>query len=190
MVNLQNSWFGSGDDGRSVVQTGQFIGGTNSVLAKFGVGKWILTGANNLLGGTDIEDGILSIDSLNKIGSGYLGMAGGTLQFTGTNSETKTGSFWSDRRTFSEFDVVNAGVNLTINATNVGTSTSGRINSLIKEGQGTLTLSGQGWTGGAAVDVNGGFLVTTAANMLSPTEERTPRSSPTPARTRGWCRPG
>ncbi|NBQ80233.1 MAG: hypothetical protein EBT99_16805, partial [Betaproteobacteria bacterium] len=84
-------------------------------------------------------------------------MAGGTLQFTGTNSETKTGSFWSDRRTFSEFDVVNAGVNLTINATNVGTSTSGRINSLIKEGQGTLTLSGQGWTGGAAVDVNGGF---------------------------------
>ncbi|NBY65670.1 MAG: hypothetical protein EBQ51_01090, partial [Verrucomicrobia bacterium] len=164
VVNLQNSWFGSGDDGRSVVQTGQFIGGTNSVLAKFGVGKWILTGANNMLGATDIDAGILSIDSFSKIGSGYLGMSGGTLQFTGTNSETKTGTFWSDRNTFGAFDIVKEGVNVTINSTN---ATSARVNSLRKDGAGTLTLSGLGWSGGAAVDVNNGFLVTTAANMLS-----------------------
>ena len=69
VVNLQNNWFGSGDDGRSVVQTGQFIGGTNSTLVKLGVGKWILAGSNNLLGNTDIEGmgSILSIDSLSKI---------------------------------------------------------------------------------------------------------------------------
>ncbi|NCV61241.1 MAG: hypothetical protein EBW52_07565, partial [Betaproteobacteria bacterium] len=69
VVNLQNNWFGSGDDGRSLTQTGQFIGGTSSVLAKYGVGKWILTGLNSLSGGTDIEAGILSIDSFSKIGS-------------------------------------------------------------------------------------------------------------------------
>ncbi|NBS40851.1 MAG: hypothetical protein EBS73_16685, partial [Betaproteobacteria bacterium] len=164
VVNLQNNWFGSGDDGRSLTQTGQFIGGTSSVLAKYGVGKWILTGLNSLSGGTDIEAGILSIDSFSKIGSGYLGMSGGTLQFTGANSETKTGSFWSDRNTFGAFDIVKEGVNVTINSTN---ATSGRANSLRKDGEGTLTLSGQGWSGGAAVDVNDGFLVTTAANMLS-----------------------
>ncbi|NBU50965.1 MAG: hypothetical protein EBS47_13000, partial [Betaproteobacteria bacterium] len=40
VVNLQNNWFGSGDDGRSVVQTGQFIGGASSTFVKYGVGKW------------------------------------------------------------------------------------------------------------------------------------------------------
>jgi autotransporter-associated beta strand protein len=120
VVNLQNNWFGSGSDGRSVVQTGQFIGGTNSTLVKYGVGKWTLTGSNNLLGNTDIEGmgSIISIDSLNKIGAGYLGMAGGTLQYTGTNDATKSGIFYSDRNSFSAFDIANTGVNFTLNSTN------------------------------------------------------------------------
>jgi autotransporter-associated beta strand protein len=204
VVNLQNNWLGSGNDGRSVVQSGQFIGGAGSTFVKYGVGKWTLTGSNNLLGNTDIEGGIISIDSLSKIGAGYLGMAGGTLQYTGTNDATKNSIFYSDRNSFSAFDIVNAGVNFTLNSTNAA---SWKINSLRKDGQGTLTLSGVGWGGGAAVDVNSGFLVTTAAlsqsrkvppspsagrrrSAPSPTEERTPSSSPTRERTRGWYRPG
>jgi autotransporter-associated beta strand protein len=154
---------GFGDSSNETL-SGTFSG-SGGRITKYGSGTVTLTGNNTFDGGVVFSAGILSASSLANLGgtTGYFGLHSGTLQYTGTGSETRTGAMWNDLAGKDAYiDITSATANLTLNATS-GT----RNQSVNKNGAGTLTLNGGGWTGGSAVNVNAGKLVTTAANMLS-----------------------
>src|SRR3546814_1931512 len=102
-------------------------------LSKQGEGTLVREGANNYLGGTRIDAGVLSVSS-----DANLGHADGALTFNG-GTLAKTGSFDTDRAialtAAGRFDVSTATV-LELNGAVDGAG------ELIKQGEGTLVLEG------------------------------------------------
>ncbi|MEI6656024.1 MAG: autotransporter-associated beta strand repeat-containing protein, partial [Verrucomicrobiota bacterium] len=112
-------------------------------LVKGGGGRLTLSGANTFSGGTTVEDGILSINSLSDTGasglgnSGIITLNGGTFQYSG--HEAYPGSRFRLNSGTVTFDITQNDAILTINRYYVGTT-------LHKKGAGTLALGGLvGW---------------------------------------------
>ena len=94
------------DDGTSGGTAVLITGST--VVKQVGTGTTVLTGANTYTGGTEINNGILSISNDNNLGntSGGISFDGGTLQTTANISTTRSmtlnaggGTFFTDNST-------------------------------------------------------------------------------------------
>jgi fibronectin-binding autotransporter adhesin len=120
---------------------------TARTLTKDGAGTLVVTGTAgaNFQGGAILTAGTLSISSDSNLNgtSAPLTFSGGTLQVTGTNLTSlntgRTTTFTAART--AGFDIANASNNFTVSQ-NL-TQTSG---GLLKDGAGTLTLTGTGST--------------------------------------------
>jgi len=127
-------------------------------LVKEDVGTLILKGENTYTGGTLIKDGILQVSSDGNLGaaSGGVGIDGGTLQFAGgfdSARAVRLGSGGGTIDTMGNTDTLSG----------VVSGTGG----LVKEGAGTLVLSGENsYSGGTAIR-DGVVRVSSDANLGS-----------------------
>jgi autotransporter-associated beta strand protein len=145
--NASSTFSGTVDDGISTVQ-----------LTKTGTGTLTLSGKNSYSGGTDLNGGILAVNSDTNLGTGLLRFDGGTLEALtadgGINSAKAItlnaggGTFLADTGTISRLSGSISGVG-----------------SLTKAGIGTLVLTGvNNYSGGT--NFNGGILaVNSDANL-------------------------
>jgi len=165
-------------------------GGLNGLgLTKLGTGTLTLTALNTYTGVTTFGGGTVSVDTIGDGGeAGNIGMAstsrwnhifdGGTLSYTGLTASTDR-DFWV-LGNGGRIDVTTAGETLTIQGIEIaldGNLTLGGAGDilissaifsgggLIKEGAGTLTLSGANTYNGAAT-ISNGMLVLGAADVI------------------------
>ena len=125
-------------------------GGT---LNKNGAGTLMLSGINTYSGGSELLAGAVSVGAMSGFGSGYIALKNGAaIQYTGTGSETRAGTYW--------FDNGNAVLNVASpSATLTLWRTAGAHNKLmIKTGGGTLRYGATGDNGGSSAQVDGGVL--------------------------------
>ena len=133
-------------------------------IAKSGLGTWGLSGANTFSGQLTVQNGTLSIASINNASSngtlgnsalavilGNTGAQTGTLQYTGGNAAS-TKAFTMATGGTGAFDVTTGATTLTLSGVIGGSG------AMVKTGSGKLTLSGaNSYTG--ATTVTGGTLV-------------------------------
>ena len=135
------------------------ITGTGSITKTQG-GTLILTGNNTYSGGTTIKDGVISVTQNANLGqaNGALTFDGGALQINGTalGSMDRNITLASNG---GALDIVEAGHNLTLNGTITGAGT------LLKQGAGTLVLTGQNSFGGISIEE--GKLIAQTASLAN-----------------------
>ena len=160
---------GSGTFSGTISGTGTTGGTPGQVsLLKVGAGTQTLSGTNNSTGYITIRGGVLSVPSVNSLFSSWVAMQqGGTLQYTGTGSESKTGLlYWNSGS--GTIDVASPTANLTFNVTGGDWGSAG--GTFTKTGPGTLTLATSGTSiilgkpialnqGTVALQTNGGNLI-------------------------------
>jgi autotransporter-associated beta strand repeat len=145
--NSNSTFSGVVENGTSVLQ-----------LTKVGTGTLTLTGANTYTGGTNLNGGILAVNSDGNLGTGPLSFNGGTLEALaagggiisskGITLNAGAGTFLAD-----------AGTNSILNGVISG------VGSLTKNGPGMLTLTGANtYTGGT--NLNGGILAVNSDSNL------------------------
>lgn len=116
-----------------------------------------LSGSNTYSGGTELLQGTLRVNALSGIGTGYLAVKNGaTFVYAGSGSETTTRNLFLDLGA-SAIEVSQAGAVLTWND---GQAKTG---AFTKKGAGTLVLGG-GFSGSAAIQVEGGTLILNGTN--------------------------
>ncbi|MGI4721534.1 MAG: autotransporter-associated beta strand repeat-containing protein [Janthinobacterium lividum] len=135
------------------------ITGTGGITKTQG-GTLILTSTNTYSGGTTIKDGVISVTQNANLGqaNGALTFDGGALQINGT----ALGSM--DRNITlagngGALDIAEANHNLTLNGTITGAGT------LLKQGAGTLVLTGQNSFGG--ISIKEGKLIAQTASLAN-----------------------
>ena len=143
----------------SALTVSNTISGDGKII-KTGVGTLTLSGSNTFTGGANINAGVLSLGSVNAIGSsGTISFGGGTLQYTSSNTTDYSSRFSTASSQAYKLDT--NGQNITW-ATGL-TSSGG---SLVKSGSGTLTLSGDNtYSGSTTLSV--GNLTLTGNNSTS-----------------------
>jgi autotransporter-associated beta strand protein len=128
-------------------------GGTGTLgLTKVGSGTLTLSGANTYTGGTNFNDGVLSLNSSGAIGSsGTISFDGGTLRYTSSNTTDYSSRF--STAASQQYKVDTNGQNATW-ATAL-TSSGG---TLTKSGSGTLSLTNSSNSYTGTTTINGGTL--------------------------------
>ncbi len=153
-------------DFSGVIQNGT---GTLNVI-KVGTGTQTLSGTNTYTGSTTISSGVLKIATLGNGGvAGNLGKAtnaaanlvfdGGTLQYTGVTASTDR-NFTINAGKTGTFDILSATTALTVSGGSAATT-----GALVKDGLGTLILSGANLHGGNTT-ISLGTLKLGAADVL------------------------
>jgi len=146
--NLSTEVGGIISDGGAAPALGGLLisAGTGGSLIKVGTGTLTLTGSNTYSGGTSFNGGIVAVKSDANLGTGRLSFNGGTLQALATGGgiiSSKATTLDALGGTFS----ADAGT-----ASNLSGTISG-VGSLIKEGVGTLALTGANtYTGGTVLN--------------------------------------
>jgi autotransporter-associated beta strand protein len=109
-----------------------------------------------LTGKTYVDGGVLSVAALTSLPSGSVQIQGGTLQYTGaTGSTTRVFNVGFGGGAVS---VTQSATGLTLSGVATGANTGQATDALLKNGVGTLILSGSGDNGGLFVTVNAGTL--------------------------------
>ena len=136
-------------------------GGTTAIT-KIGNGTLTLSGNNSYSGGTTINSGTISVNSATSLGS-----AGGNLTFAGNSTIAATANITSSRNY-----AINSGVSGTVDvATSSTFSNNGTISglgTLVKAGNGTLTLTGNNSYSGGTTVSNGTLAVSGSGTLGSP----------------------
>jgi autotransporter-associated beta strand protein/YVTN family beta-propeller protein len=143
-------------NGSNAILSGNII--NPGSLTKIGAGTLTLTGANSYSGGTNLNGGILAVNSDVNLGAGPLSFDGGTLQALaagGGITSLKAVNLFPGGGTF----LADAGT-----ASRLGGSITG-VGSWTKTGPGTLALSGTNtYSGGTTIA--GGTLLTQSVSAL------------------------
>ena len=143
-------------NGSNAILSGNII--NPGSLTKIGAGTLTLTGANSYSGGTNLNGGILAVNSDVNLGAGPLSFDGGTLQALaagGGITSLKAVNLFPGGGTF----LADAGT-----ASTLGGSITG-VGSWTKTGPGTLALSGTNtYSGGTTIA--GGTLLTQSVSAL------------------------
>ncbi len=140
-------------------------------LTKTGAGTMVLSAANTYTGATTINQGILSISDVANGGlSSHLGSStnaasnlvfdGGTLQFTGSGSDSTNRNFTINNGKTGTIEVTNPAAELTLSGGSAATS-----GALTKTGAGTLVLAGNNQHTGTTT-IAAGVAKTTNSNSL------------------------
>ncbi len=148
---------------------------SNGGITKTGSGVLRLAGDNTFTGATTVLQGALAIGNNALAHSSSVTLAAGTTLYIGANGTTTinnlSGDAGSEIHTAYNIDTTGARtlvVNQTVDGVFAGTikqGNSGRTLSLVKDGSGTLTLSGTNtYSGGTTI--NNGTLVAAAAAAL------------------------
>lgn len=152
---------------RSDTSTLSGIVSGSGALVQRGTGTTILTGANTYSGGTTIEKGTLALGaggSLAANGNVFITGAGGSFDISTSGGNQTIGAFAGNGGT-----TIMLGSNTLTSSTAFNTTYGGAITGtggLVKQGAGTLTLSGQNTYGGGTT-VAGGTLALTGAGRLA-----------------------
>ncbi|MEM8727213.1 MAG: autotransporter domain-containing protein, partial [Chlamydiota bacterium] len=133
------------ENGTTLNQNGDISG--SGALTKTGAGTLILSGTNTYTGGTVISDGILSVSSSDRLGSGDLTFNGGSLKITSPLFSYSRNMNLAGTGTF---DVAELSL---VELSGVLSGAGG----LTKEGSGDLILSGVNTYSGRTI-INGGGL--------------------------------
>lgn len=137
-------------NGYATTLSGDLSGG--GALTKSGTGTLTLTGANTYSGGTTLSGGTLALGSSGAIGSsGTISFAGGTLQYSASNTTDYSARFATTAGQAYSIDTNNQNVTFATALTSTG-------GSLAKLGAGTLTLA-SGTSLSGALAVSAGTLV-------------------------------
>ncbi len=150
----------------TIMPTALSVGGTGSstisaniigsaTLVKEGAGSLTLTGNNAYVGDTLVNAGTLVLSSVTQLGSptNFITFNGGALRVTGTTM-TNFGATRTVNGFPSAIDIVDAGNNFAFS------QSLNSFSPLVKQGAGTLTLSGSNFFSGAvSSSVQGGKLV-------------------------------
>ena len=146
------------DRSDSVLYSGTISGSGGIVME--GSGTLILGGTNTYTGGTMLQGGVVSLASSGAIGaSGPIEFNGGTLQYTGANTDDYSGRIVSVNSRPISIDTNGESVTYLTGLTGAGTT-------LEKLGAGTLTLSGSSsYDGGTTV--GGGTLEVSASGVIN-----------------------
>ncbi|MBA4018887.1 MAG: hypothetical protein C0483_17100 [Pirellula sp.] len=149
--------------------TGTAVGTISSALSttnangitKFGPGTLILSGASLYTAPTNVNEGTLQASAANVLAGGLVGnaltgsiynvAAGATLDIAGFNQ--RIGGLSGDGKVLLGTGSLTAGLNGSTNTTFNGTIIGGVGSKFVKNGSGTLTISG-GYQGAPAIDVD------------------------------------
>ena len=132
-----------GGNQQSTVFTG-VISDVGGSLTKVGTGTLTLTGMNTYTGGTNLDGGILAVNSDLNLGTGPLSFNGGTLEALGSGggiTSSKPVSLAAGGGTF----LADAGTASTLSGAITG------VGAWTKAGPGTLTLTGTNTYGGGTI---------------------------------------
>src|SRR5271165_1897812 len=133
-------------------------GGVGGSLTKVGTGTLTLTGANTYTGGTNLNGGILAVNSDSNLGTGLLTFNGGTLEALAAGGGLVS----------SKPITLNAGGGTFLADTGTTSILSGAIGGVgawTKTGPGTLTLSAANTYSGGT-NLNGGILAVNSNGSL------------------------
>jgi autotransporter-associated beta strand protein len=145
--NSNSTFSGVVENGTSVLQ-----------LTKVGTGTLTLTGANTYTGGTNLNGGILAVNSDGNLGTGPLSFNGGTLEALAAGGgiiSSKGITLNAGGGTF----LADAGTNSILNGVISG------VGSLTKDGLGMMTLTGANTYSGGT-NLNGGILAVNSDGNL------------------------
>ena len=128
-------------------------------ITKEGAGKLTLTGTNSYSGGTTINGGILSFSSSLSTGGDIRFNNGGVLEYTGAASLPGT------------YALINGGDDYRINVTDAAGNMTVAFadysyKSIIKGGDGTLTVASSGGQDGGGLEVDEGTAVLNGSTVL------------------------
>ncbi len=154
------------------------IGGSGASLNKSGTGTLTLSGNNTYSGGTTISAGTVILGNTGALGTGGLTMSGGTLQFALDSSTISLASLAGTAGTINYTPGGNKPATLAVGSDNTSTTFAGILDdpgngqrdlALVKNGTGTLTLSGANTHHGDTT-VNAGVLNVQHNSALGDTE--------------------
>ena len=144
------------------------LSGTGA-LFKTGAGTMTLSGANTYSGGTTVSAGVLAVNTVADTGTSALGnsgtfsLAGGTLRYTGTASNTTARVFdISTANTSSTIDVSEASGQLALTGKVWNSATNHPNVVLNKTGAGVLSIGGAGANRGLSLAAREGTTILAA----------------------------
>ena len=150
-IDTNNQW----------VTFGSPISSTGGSLTKLGYGTLTLSGVNTYSGGTNLNGGILSLESADALGTtGTISFGGGTLQYT-ANTTDYSDRFSTVANQLFSIDTYGQSITFASPISSIG-------GTLTKLGYGTLTLSGVNTYSGGT-NLNGGTLSLDSADALGTT---------------------
>jgi autotransporter-associated beta strand protein len=172
-VNHNGTITNSGSGSGSVLISSNIGTNVTGVIQNSANSALTLSGSNTYTGATTINAGTLSIASITNGGvagalgnstnaAGNLVLGGGTLEYTGSTSNSTDRNFTLTAGTTSGISVSNAAGSLTISGTSATTS-----GNLTKLGAGTLTLTGSNTYTGATTITAGTLAIATTGQLGS-----------------------